>query len=275
MSEAPAEILIKERDGAVLIARMNRPERLNALGGGLSEALNDAFFELRDDPELKVMVLTGVGDRAFCVGADLRATDERFRELGAQSAQALLDASRSSRVSVSFTGNNFGLYKPVIAAINGWCLAGGCEMAMACDLRIIEEHAQIGLPEVKRGMGAKATTHKLYYLTYLGLGLEMEWTGDPLTAERALQAGIVNEVVPRGGSLERARELAAQIAAMPAAYLTYHKERIFQSLGLPLHYALSAEQRFPPQDDASFRESLQLSLSQPLPGWPLDAKGGA
>ena len=269
MVESSSEpVLIKEREGEILIARMNRTERLNALGGGLSEALNEAWFELRDDKDLKVMVLSGVGDRAFSVGADLRQSDERFRELGAQSAQALLDASRFQGVRASFTGNNFELYKPVIAAINGWCLAGGCEIAMACDLRIMEDHAQIGLPEVKRGMGAKATTHKLYYLTYLNAGLEIEWTGDPMTASRALELGLVNEVVPRGGSLERAKAVARHICNMPLSYLRYHKERLFQSIGLPIAYALATEQRFPPQHEEAFQARLEASIRSPLPGWP-------
>jgi enoyl-CoA hydratase len=252
----PQPVLIKEREGAVLVARMNRPERLNAFGGGLPEALNQAYFELRDDPELKVMIITGVGDRAFSAGADLRASDERFRELGAQSAQALLDAQRSTHVGASLTSNNFALYKPVIAAINGWCLAGGCELAMGCDLRVMESHAQIGLPEVKRGMGAKHTTHKLYFLTYLPAALEIEWTGDPITAQRALDLGLVNEVVPTGRSLPRAREIAQRMARLPLSYLKYHKERFYQSIGLPLAYALQAEQRNPPHESGEYSEVL-------------------
>lgn len=241
-----SSILLKEREGPIIVCRMNRPERLNALGGGLSEALNDAWQELRDDPGLKVMVLTGVGDRAFCVGADLRQSDERFRELRAVSAQAMLDADRSALIRPSFTSNNFSLYKPVIAAINGWCLAGGCEIAMACDIRIMEEHAQIGLPEVKRGMGAKATTHKLFFLTNLSVGLEMEWTGDPLTARRALDAGLVNMVTGSGKSLEQALLLAREIAKRSTDYLVYHKRRFFESIGLPLEYAIALEQRSAP-----------------------------
>ena len=134
-------VLLRERDGNILIATMNRPERMNALGGGLSEALNEAWLDFRDDPELKVMIVTGTGDRAFCAGVDLRQNDDRARELGAQTAQALLHADRARGVRPSFNGNNFGLWKPVIAAINGWCLAAGCEMAMGCDLRVMEEHA--------------------------------------------------------------------------------------------------------------------------------------
>ena len=149
------EVLLREQDGDILIATMNRPERMNALDDNLSAALNEAWLDFRDSPDLKVMIITGAGDRAFCSGVDLRRNDERARDMGAQTAQAILDADRSRGVRLSFNGNNFGLWKPVIAAINGWCLAAGCEMALACDLRIMEEHAQMGLPEVKRGMGAK------------------------------------------------------------------------------------------------------------------------
>jgi E-phenylitaconyl-CoA hydratase len=224
---------------------MNRPERLNALGGGLPEAMNEVWFEFRDDPDLKVMILTGVGDRAFCVGADLRRNNERFQEMGAQSGQALLDADRSPRMRASFTGNNFGLNKPVIAAINGWCLAGGCEIAMGCDLRVIEAHAQMGLPEVKRSMAAKSTTSKLHFLTHLASGLEMVWTGDPVTADRALALGLVNEVVTTGQSVTRAREIAWEMARIPNATLEYQKQFFFQSIGVPLDYALSMQPRLP------------------------------
>jgi enoyl-CoA hydratase/carnithine racemase len=260
-------LLIKERDGGVLIAKMNRPERMNALGGGLREELAATWFEFRDDPALKVMIITGTGDRAFCTGNDLRESDERARELGAQSAQALLESLRTASIVPSITTNNFHLYKPVIAAINGWCLAGGCEMALACDLRIIEAHARMGLPEVKRGMGAKATTHKLYFLMSLATGLEIDWTGDPICAERAVALGMANEMVPKGKSLERAVEIARSIARRPLPYLQYHKERVLQSLGVPLSYALAMEQRFPPHECAEYRAGLQASLSAGLPGW--------
>jgi enoyl-CoA hydratase/carnithine racemase len=261
------QILLKEYEDGIFIARMNRPERLNAFGGGLPEALNQAWFEFRDDPDLKVMILTGVGNRAFSTGADLRATADRARETGAQTAAELFTQRRTT-IGASITSNNLHLHKPVIAAINGWCLAGGCETAMGCDMRIIEEHAQMGLPEVKRGMGAKATTHKLYYLTYLSAGLEMDWTGDPLTAEQAVRLGMANEIVPTGQSVERAKEIARMMIARPQTFLTYHKERIFQSIGLPLSYALAVSQRFPPHESEEYRQGLRASLVSSLPGWP-------
>ena len=201
-TQQSGEVLLREQDGDILIATMNRPERMNALDDNLSTALNEAWLDFRDSPDLKVMIITGAGDRAFCSGVDLRRNDERARDLGAQTAQAILDADRSRGVRLSFNGNNFGLWKPVIAAINGWCLAAGCEMALACDLRIMEEHAQMGLPEVKRGMGAKQTTHKLYHLTNLNIGLEMTWTGDTLDGATGLRSWAGH----RGGSQVRERD---------------------------------------------------------------------
>ena len=262
------EALLREQDGDILIATMNRPERMNALDDNLTNALNEAWLDFRDSPDLKVMIVTGAGDRAFCSGVDLRRNDERARDMGAQTAQAILDADRSRGVRLSFNGNNFGLWKPVIAAINGWCLAAGCEMAMACDLRIMEEHAQIGLPEVKRGMGAKQTTHKLYHLTNLNIGLEMAWTGDTLTAQRAYDLGLVTEVAPKSESVARAKELARRICRFPSGYLEYHKLRVFQSLGLPLDYGMSIDQRFPPQESEDYRPGLERSLSQGITGSP-------
>ncbi|MSQ29819.1 MAG: enoyl-CoA hydratase/isomerase family protein [Dehalococcoidia bacterium] len=258
LNAAGEPILLKEREGAIFIVRMNRPERMNA---GMGDHLDNAWFEFRDDPTLKVMILTGVGDRAFSAGADLRANDARARELGAASAQELLDAAKTSHISPSITSNNLHLYKPIVAAINGWCLAGGCETAMGCDMRIIEAHAMMGLPEAKRGMGAKNTTHKMYYLTSLSAGLEVDWTSDPLTAERAVEIGFANEMVPKGKSLERALEIARYMCERPASYLQYHKERVFESLGTPLAYALAMEQRYPPQDSDEYREGLEASLS--------------
>lgn len=260
-------VLIKERVGDILIARMNRPERLNAFGGGLPEALAQAWLDFRDDPGLKVMILTGVGDRAFSAGADLRRNDERAREMGASAGSALLNEGSQVAVVADFRVNNIRLFKPVIAAINGWCLAGGCELAMGCDLRIAESHARLGLPEVKRGMGAKTTTHKLYFLTHLNAGLELEWTGDPIDAERAYALGLVNEVVPTGQGVERALEIARDICERSPRYLEYHKERMFQALGVPIEYGLAVEQRFAPHLSPGYREGLEASLREGVPGW--------
>ena len=125
----------------------------------------------------------------------------------------------------------------------------------------------MGLPEVKRGMGAKQTTHKLHFLANLNIGLEMVWTGDPLTAERALELGLVNQVAPIGQSVEKAKDMARQICRYSAEYLYYHKLRTFQSIGLPLDYAMSVEQRFPPQNSEGYRHALERSIAATGTGW--------
>jgi enoyl-CoA hydratase/carnithine racemase len=266
-STEPPPVLLTEREGPIMIARLNRPERMNALSEELSQALDEAWLDFREDPELKVLILTGVGDRAFCAGADLRQNDERARTLGADSGGALIADDNRTLTSPDFRGKNIGLFKPVIAAINGWCLAGGCEMAMGCDLRIIESHARMGLPEVKRGMGAKCTTHKLHFLTNLSTGLDLDWTGNPVDAERAVEIGLANEVVPTGKSVERALEIARAMCERGARYMEYHEERIFQGLGTPIEYALAMDERYPPHLEEGYREGLERSLGSSLPGW--------
>lgn len=171
-------------------------------------------------------------------------------------------------MSGSVTSNNMHLYKPIIAAINGWCVAGSCEMAMGLDFRIMEAHAHMGLPEIKRSMGAATTTRKQYFLTLMGMGREIGWTGDPLNAERALKLGYANEIVPTGKSVERSVEIARQMIAKPGNFLNYHKERFYDSIGVPISYAYALEQRDAPEQSREFRDGLQASLKAGLPGWP-------
>lgn len=272
LNTAGEPVLMKEYlDGGILIARMNRPERMNSLGGGLPEALNNMWWEFKDNDDLKVCIITGVGDRAFGTGADLRAFAAQAQSIGAADASAVLAAQAAARppgIGASVTSNNMHLYKPIIAAINGWCVAGSCEMAMGLDMRIMEEHAHIGLPEVKRSMGAQTTTRKQYFLTLMAMGREIGWTGDPLNADRALKLGYANEIVPTGKSVERSVEIARQMIAKPVEFLNWHKERFYDSIGLPIPYAYNFEQRYPPEDTAGFRAGLQASLKAGLPGWP-------
>ena len=254
-------VLLREPEGPIIVATMNRPERMNAINRELRQALIETWLDFRDDPELRVMILTGAGDRAFSTGADLKEHDERAR-----TGLPLTEPVRGF-TDYDFMANNITLWKPVIAAINGWCLAAGCENAMACDIRIIEEHAQIGLPEVKRGMGAKATSTKLQYLARLGISLEILWTGDPIPANQAHQLGLVDQVVPKGQSVARAKEIARRICRWPQSYLRYHKERVYQSIGLPLDYALAMEQRTILEETEDYREGLNAISEKRPPAW--------
>src|SRR5690242_10267755 len=147
-------VILYEVSDEIATITLNRPERMNALNPELQQAIQDTMAQFRDDDAARVAILTGAGDRAFCAGADLRAFDER-----AQTGAGTISEQPQAGVSPpSFQLGTLEVWKPVIAAINGWCLAGGAELAMSCDLRVMAEDTMIGLPEAKRGMGAKVAT---------------------------------------------------------------------------------------------------------------------
>lgn len=198
-----------ERRDAVLVVTIDRPQARNALTLEMSRLLVEAWVELRDDPALRVAVLMGAGDRAFCAGADLREIGDWYRSLTPAERQR-----RGEREpGLGGLTRNLDPGKPVVAAINGACLAGGLELALACDLRIAAGHATFGLPEVRWGLipGAGGT-QRLPRAIPRALAMEMLLTGEPIDAERALRVGLVSRVVDAGHLLEEALGLAAQIA---------------------------------------------------------------
>jgi enoyl-CoA hydratase/carnithine racemase len=191
-------ILERERSGGVELLRLNRPEVRNAFDSDLSEAVFAAFEELDADPGVQAVVITGAGELSFSAGADLKAL-----------ASGTFDRKRRSVLHVC----ERGLAKPLIAAVNGTCLAGGLELALACDMIVAVEGAIFGLPEVKRGLvaGAGGVT-RLCQRIGLAPALEMILTGDPIDAARALALGLINRVVPRAELLPTALGLAERIA---------------------------------------------------------------
>lgn len=195
-------LLREDRDGVVLVT-MNRPHVLNALDTALRTALSAFWREFRDDPALKVAIITGAGERAFSTGRDLKET-------------SVADAA-GTKVSYEETGDwgypgNFALGKPVIGAVHGYCMAAGLMIAIGCDIRICSEQAVFGNPQVRRGRG----TRMPYYLVQAGLPravvMDMVMTGEPLTAEQARQWGLVSRVVPRATLLETAWAIGTRIA---------------------------------------------------------------
>jgi enoyl-CoA hydratase len=186
-----------ERRGGVLLMTMNRPEARNAIDQALATAIEAAVTRLDDDPELVVGVLTGAAG-TFCSGMDLKAF------------------ARGETVS---TGRGFGGLtrrppeKPMIAAVEGWALAGGCELALACDLLVAARGSRFGIPEVKRGLVAAAGgLSRLPLSLPHQLAMELALTGEPITAERAYDAGMVNRLVEPGQAVPEALVLAEQIA---------------------------------------------------------------
>jgi enoyl-CoA hydratase/carnithine racemase len=194
--------IIYNRRERTAVITISRPERLNAIDADTSVELLEAFAAFRDDPEQWVAVLTGAGEKAFSSGADLVAMAQAMRE------------GRGTRLPVPFGGitRDFECWKPVIAAINGYCLAGGLELALCCDIRIAAEHAQFGLPEVTRAIipGAGGT-QRLPRAMPRAAAMHLLLTGGRFDAAWALRFGLVTELVPADQLLERALAIADEI----------------------------------------------------------------
>jgi|SRR5579859_3760137 len=200
------------REGHVAIVVMDRPEARNAMNREMAEQLNTLYDELAQDDGVWAVVLTGAGDRAFCAGQDLKEVESRVRE-----AESGAPRRGPSGGFGGITRREFP--KPLIAAVNGFAMGGGFEICLACDLVVAEEHASFGLPEVKRGLVAGAGgLVRLGKRLPLPLAMEVALTGEPLSAQRAHELGLVNRVVPKGQGVRTAVELANVICqAAPLA----------------------------------------------------------
>lgn len=196
--------LLYERRDAIGYVTINRPEKLNALNRQVMEELLDCFQALQKDEEVRVAILTGSGEKAFAAGADIN-------ELAVQTPIQGKETAQFGQQLFNLIEN---LGKPVIAAINGFALGGGCEMAMACTLRIAAETARLGQPEVKIGLiPGYAGSQRLPRLVGKGRALELILTGEPVTASEAYRIGLVNRVVPPSELLAAAEKLARKIMA--------------------------------------------------------------
>ena len=202
-----SDVLLTEQAGNVLVATMNRPEARNALNTALREALSATLRAADDDPEVRVVVLTGAG-QVFCAGMDLK----EFAGRGGGASGQLVWFCRE------------GIAKPVIAALNGSALAGGFELMLACDLVVATQDAKLGIPEVKRGLFAAGGGTTLSARVPMAVALEMGLTGDPIGASRAAELGLVNLVVPPGKLLPESLALAQRIAANAPLSVTVTKK---------------------------------------------------
>jgi enoyl-CoA hydratase/carnithine racemase len=199
----------------------------------------EAWRSFRDDDDLRVAILTGAGDRAFCAGADLRDVAEFYRSL--TSAERLRRAEHEP--GLGGISRNLEIDKPIVAAINGHCLAGGLEIALACDLRIASESASFGLPEVTRGIipGAGGT-QRLPRLIGPERALDLILTGRRIDAREAERIGLVTRVVPQGRLRDEAVALAKQIAENAPLAVRAAKAAVWRGLDLPLEEGLRLEQ---------------------------------
>jgi enoyl-CoA hydratase len=217
-----------ERRGASALVTIDRPERRNAVDGPTAEALHQCFDRFEADDEARVMILTGAGELAFCAGADLKSI-------------ATLDPSRKGG-PLGFT--HLTPSKPTIAAVSGWCTAGGVELALWCDLRIAAEGATFGLFERRWGVPLiDGGTQRLPRLIGMGRALELILTGRPVEAEEALGIGLVNEVVPPGRHVDRALGLAERLAGFPQETMLADRRAAIEGAGLPLDEGIALESR--------------------------------
>ncbi|HEY3626641.1 MAG TPA: enoyl-CoA hydratase-related protein [Terracidiphilus sp.] len=211
---------------------LNRPKALNALDAGTLRELESAFEDLAGDPAIRVVLLTGAGGRAFAAGADIRELAAVAPEEGR--VFALRGQGVFRRIET--------LGKPVIACIQGFALGGGCELAMACTLRIAAEDAKLGQPEVKLGIIAGyGGTQRLPRLVGRGAALKMLLSGAIVDAQEALRIGLVDEVVPVGDLMGRAAALAMEIAANAPLAISETLHAVDEGLSLPLELGLLRE----------------------------------
>lgn len=219
------ENLLIERDGAVAVVTINRPKVLNALNGQTIDELRRAMLDLQGDAGVRAIVLTGAGEKSFVAGADINElavlTPVQGKE-HARKGQGVFDLIEQ-------------LGKPVIAALNGFALGGGCELAMACTLRLAADTARLGQPEINLGIiPGYGGSQRLPRLVGKGVALEILLTGDMVSAERALQIGLVNKVVPAAALLAEAKTLAQTLAGKAPIAARYILEAVHHGLDMPL-----------------------------------------
>jgi enoyl-CoA hydratase len=217
-----------ERRGAAALITIDRQHRRNAVDGPTAASLHAAYLRFEADDDARVLVLTGAGGVSFCAGADLKATDTMAGRL------------MSDEGPMGFT--RLTPSKPTIAAISGFCLAGGLEIALWCDLRIATEGSTLGFPERRWGVPLiDGGTQRLPHVVGLGRALDLILTGRMIDAHEALSIGLLNEIVAPAAHLERALELAEGLARFPQSTLLADRRAAIEGLGLTLAQGLALE----------------------------------
>jgi enoyl-CoA hydratase len=224
-------LLLEKLPGHVALLTFNRPDKMNALNAAVRKALVTNLAELEADPDVRVVVLTGAGDKSFIAGADIgefkdRTAVEQYRSMQEGNIYSAME--------------NFS--KPIIAMINGYCLGGGCELAMACDIRIASDRARFGQPEVNLGIiPGGGGTQRLPRLVGEGQAMRLILSGEIIKAVEALRIGLADEVVEGDELKERTLELAGRIASKSPVALQAAKESILASRRMPLDEGLKFE----------------------------------
>lgn len=233
--DATDKVLYEVEDHLATVT-LNRPEKLNAMDPETYRALSEAWARVRDDDEVRVALVTGAGEEAFSAGADLEETirpgEEDWAAFWRTQEEQLLNRGME-------------VWKPVVAAVNGYCLAGGMTLLLATDIRVAGTGASFGLSEVERGiLPANGGTQRMMRQLPRPVAMELLLTGEGIDAETAAQWGLVNDVVAPGDVLSTAREYATRLAANPPLAMQAIKELAVRGQNMPLPEALRLEESF-------------------------------
>jgi E-phenylitaconyl-CoA hydratase len=246
--------ILYEKKGKIAVITINRPEAMNSIDPETADDLYRAWVDFRDDPDSWVAILTGAGEKAFSAGADLKKLIPLLSGLSA------VERRERDERQPGFGGLTRGLniWKPIIAAINGFCLAGGLEMALACDLRIAADHATFGLMEVSRGIipGAGGT-QRLPRMIPVAKAMEMILLAQRIDAQEALRLGLLNRVVPPADLMPTAFKFAEAILQNGPLAVRSAKEAVIRGLSLPLEEGMRLE---------SFLQSHLLKTADAMEG---------
>lgn len=226
------QFLKLEKEPPLAYITINRPEVMNALSNALTEELGQAFDEVEKDEEIRVLIITGAGEKAFMAGADIKEVQERDFVLGRKQTRRRQEVlNKLAEMPI-----------PVIAAVNGFALGAGLEMAIACTLRIASTNAKMGSPEVNLGIiPGDGATQRLPRLVGFGRAMELVLTGGMIDAEEAYRIGLVNKVVPLENLMDEVKKLANLLASKPPLALQYAKEAVNRSLEVGLYEGMAHE----------------------------------
>jgi enoyl-CoA hydratase len=263
------ETLRYEQDRHVVTLTYDRPEQHNAINATMNAELQQAWRRFRDDDSAFVLVITGAGEAAFCAGWDL-ADAAALTELGDFDAYRV--GLYNSAGACGYT-RRVDIFKPVIAAVNGYAFAAGLETALLADIRIAAANAEFGALERRWNIvGGDGMTVRLPLVVGFAKALELVITGRRIDAEEALRIGLVNEVVPAGGALARAQQLAREIAALPQGAIRSDKESMMRGLGRPLEERLRIEAEMVismfMRRDSHTRGAAAFKAGELAPRWP-------
>jgi enoyl-CoA hydratase len=226
------ETILLEQEGSIGILKLSRPQALNALNSKVISEMISALDEIEKGVMPKVLIITGAGEKAFVAGADII----EMEKLSSFEARGFADDARKTIDKVA------GLNRPVIVAVNGLALGGGCELAMACDIRIASENAKLGQPETGLGIiPGSGGTQRLPRLVGPSKAKQLIFTGELVDAKTALEIGLVDKVVPPDLLMEEAKKMAATIASKPRVALALAKSAVNKGLGMDLQDGLSYE----------------------------------